>query len=133
MKQNVDLTANRMFSSAGSFDSLLVTAFPNLRHYPWEREHFRIVRSDADMENRNSIIICGNATERQNQRYGRMMDYGYICDCCGAELTKPWAKHYSLCERCSFYLDITCQKLWRYKDDPIQDSRDRLVIEMNRR
>lgn len=132
MKQNVDLTANRMFSTRG-FDSLLVTAFPNLRHHPWNHERFHAIRSDADMGIRDSIIICGNATERQNQRYGRMMDYGYICDCCGAKLIKPWAKHYSLCERCSSHLDISCQKLWRYKDDPVQDSRDRLVVEMNRR
>lgn len=132
MKQNVDLTENRMFSTTG-FDSLLVTVFPNLRPHPWNPDHFRRIYSDKDIEHNNSMIICGNATEREAKRFNLMLDYGHICECCGAELVKPWAKHYSLCERCSSYLDITCQKLWRYKDDPIQDSRDRLVIEMNRR
>lgn len=132
MKQNVDLTANRLFST-NDFDSFIVKAFPNLRHHPWSYEGSHRIYSDSDIGQKDSLIICGNSKERQAQRFNRMLDYGYVCECCGTELLKPWAKHFSLCEGCYAHLDTTCRKLWKYKDDPVQDSSDRIVIEMNRR
>lgn len=28
-------------------------------------------------------------------------EYGHICQCCGAEIRKPWSSHYGLCEKCN--------------------------------
>lgn len=30
-----------------------------------------------------------------------LSEYGYICQCCGTEIRKPWSSHYGLCEKCN--------------------------------
>ena len=45
MKRNVDLTANRLFST-NDFDSFIIKALPDLRHHPWNYEAFHGIYSD---------------------------------------------------------------------------------------
>lgn len=133
MKRNVDLTTNRMFSRQFQIPSIAMFDFEPF-HF-WDYETMQPLDSDQDLSGyKSSIVLLGNATERQAQRAMISLDNGHVCECCGASLdTKPWNKHFGLCARCADHLDISCQKLWKYRDDPIQESRDRVVIEMNRR
>lgn len=49
----------------------------------------KMVQSDYDLSNyKNSLILCGNASERQMQRFNHALDTGDICECCGARLTE---------------------------------------------
>lgn len=95
----------------------------------------KMVQSDYDLSNyKNSLILCGNVSERQMQRFNHALDTGDICECCGARLTeKPWTRYYCLCYRCAEELDYRCQKTWRYKEDRLWQSNDFLTREMNRR
>lgn len=134
MKRNVDLTAGRIFSQdIRVIPDLLLHGLFNF--HPWDYEHIRVVHSDADLiSNRSGFVLCGNATQRQAQRFNKSLDSGEICECCGTDLTKkPWAKRYCLCQQCNERLKKDLEKSWRFKDDSILESHDRVVIEMNRR
>lgn len=147
MKRNVDLTQNRIFSSArptardiglfvfrpvelGKIDS----ATEVIKLHPWAVDKFQRVHSDADLCDGNSeeIIITGNASTRAHKKYWKAADAGDMCDCCGTDLNKkPWDRHYCLCSSCMDRLDVAVAKNWQYKDDSIENSVDRLVLEMN--
>ena len=135
MKTNVDLTASRTFSTQRREISLTNVMREFGKHFLWDYEHMKMVHSDYDLSNyRDSLILCGNASERQAQRFNHALDTGDICECCGARLTeKPWKKHYCLCSRCAEELDYNCQRTWRYKEDRLWQSDDFLIREMNRR
>lgn len=134
MKQSVDLTANQMFSQ-GIRTISQVLIFKEVTYRFWDYEHMQTIHSDLDLTTYgNSLIFCGNFTERQAQRFNFSLDTGEVCECCGAYLTnKPWAKHYCLCSKCSTRLDCSFVKTWRFKNDSIGESGDRVVIEMNKR
>lgn len=135
MKTNVDLTASRTFSTQRREISLTKVMREFGKHLLWDYEHMKMVQSDYDLSNyKDFLILCGNASERQTQRFNHALDTGDICECCGARLTeKPWARHYCLCSRCAEELDYGCQKTWRYKEDSLWQSADFLTREMNRR
>lgn len=135
MKTNVDLTASRTFSTQRREISLTKVMREFGKHFLWDYEHMKMVQADYDLSNyKNSLILCGNASERQMQRFNHALDTGDICECCGARLTeKPWTRHYCLCSRCAEELDYRCQKTWRYKEDRLWQSNDFLTREMNRR
>lgn len=92
MKTNVDLTASRTFSTQRREISLTKVMREFGKHFLWDYEHMKMVHSDYDLSNyRDSLILCGNASERQAQRFNHALDTGDICECCGARLTeKPW-------------------------------------------
>lgn len=141
MKRNVDLTENHVFSQGIH----IIPAFPVLfeqmgftfTFHFWDFEHIQMVHSDGDLSGHSSkLVLCGNATQRQSQRFAKSLDAGEICERCGTPLTvKPWARHYCLCQRCDDNLEkeFSYGRFRRFKDDSISQSRDRVVIEMNRR
>ena len=135
MKRNVDLTESRIFSTAQT-PSLLASIVKDLgKHYLWDYEHMKIVQSDYDLTDYKSrLVLCGNASERQAQRFNYSLDSGDICECCGRPLTnKPWSRHYCLCESCESRLEYNCQKTWRFQPERLWQSSDLLTREMNRR
>lgn len=144
MKRNVDLTSNRMFSSRNTRQ--IGSGLPFLKLdtllpgkdlgtlFPWSVERFKVVRSDDELSSgaNHEIIITGDASTREHKRFWRAADAGDMCDCCGTDLNrKPWDRHYCLCSKCMSGLDITVEKLWKYRDDLIDNSTDRIVLEMN--
>ena len=135
MKRNVDLTESRIFSTAQT-PSLLASIVKDFgKHYLWDYEHMKIVQSDYDLTDYKSrLVLCGNASERQAQRFNYSLDSGDICECCGRPLTnKPWSRHYCLCELCASRLAYDCQKTWRFQPERLWQSSDLLTREMNRR
>lgn len=100
-----------------------------------ECEDVKIVQSDYDLTDYKSrLVLCGNASERQAQRFNYSLDSGDICECCGRLLTnKPWSRHYCLCESCESRLEYDCQKTWRFQPEKLWQSSDLLTREMNRR
>lgn len=89
MKTNVDLTASRTFSTQRREISLTKVMREFGKHFLWDYEHMKMVHSDYDLSNyRDSLILCGNASERQAQRFNHALDTGDICECCGARLTE---------------------------------------------
>ena len=83
MKTNVDLTASRTFSTQRREISLTKVMREFGKHFLWDYEHMKMVQSDYDLSNyKNSLILCGNASERQMQRFNHALDTGDICECC---------------------------------------------------
>lgn len=145
MKSNVDLTQGRMFSGAarGIPTNALFMKFESLfpgsglgTLFPWSVDRFTHIKSDSELSSGSSdeIIFTGNASQRDRKRFNKQIDSGDMCDCCGADLTKkPWDRHYCLCSSCMDNLGDTVRKYWKYKDNDIDMSTDRIVIEMNYR
>ena len=144
MKRNVDLTFNRIFSTQIHRDINSGIPFMQLdallpggdlgTMFPWSVDKFQQIHSDKDLNSskEKEIIITGNASEREHRKYWRNADAGNMCDCCGKDLTvKPWDRHYCLCSNCMDQLNKTVFKGWKYKDDLIDNSIDRIVLEMN--
>ena len=135
MKTNVDLTASRTFSTQRREISLTKVMREFGKHFLWDYEHMKMVQSDYDLSNyKNSLILCGNASERQMQRFNHTLDTGDICECCGQDSLKSRGQGALLSVlRCAEELDYRCQKTWRYKEDRLWQSNDFLTREMNRR
>ena len=75
MKTNVDLTASRTFSTQRREISLTKVMREFGKHFLWDYEHMKMVQSDYDLSNyKNSLILCGNASERQMQRFNHALD-----------------------------------------------------------
>lgn len=135
MKRNVDLTASRIFSTTPMISSLSSIVKDFGRHYLWDYEHMKMVQSNYDLTGYKShLVLCGNASERQAQRFNYSLDTGDICECCGNALTnKPWSRHYCLCESCASRLEYDCQKTWIFQPERLWQSSDLVTREMNRR
>ena len=80
MKDNIDLTENRIFSgNQGLRDTLIEALLPKL---PWEK-YIMLIESDDDLDlerQRISIIATGNRSERARIEFYRQMDDVNYCD-----------------------------------------------------
>ena len=104
MKDNIDLTENRIFSgNQGLRDTLIEALLPKL---PWEK-YIMLIESDDDLDlerQRISIIATGNRSERARIEFYRQMDDVNYCDCCGAAINKkPWYMEIGTCRKCYDY------------------------------
>ena len=102
--------------------------------FPWSADKFQRVYSDSDLisDRASEIILTGNASQRAKKAYWNLADAGDMCDCCGADLKlKPWSRHYCLCDRCTDTLEGQVRKGWRFREIRLDESDDRVVIEMN--
>ena len=129
MKQNVDLTQARTFSSPtprflvdGKLPYLRVIArdgfqtrfkTPEYLALDYETGDVCECSMDIDQEYR-SPFLCGNAKERKLQRYRQNADEGKYCDRCGAAIfVLPWASEFGLCKRCRAILDADFAMSWK--------------------
>lgn len=122
MKNNIDLTENRIFSGNPSLRTHLIDAL--LPKLPWEK-YIMLVESDDDLDlerQRISIIATGNKSERARIKFYRQMDDGNYCDCCGAAMNKkPWYMEVGVCRKCDDYNNRKSKYPWG-KDEIIQSS-----------
>jgi len=111
LKENVDLTLNRVFSG-GNFQNRgflwqLERRFTRgLKRKPWIY-HDNFMRDNdnySKIDRSNMLIIVGDKDERYDTGLCYEENYGLkTCARCGADLNiKPWMRifHYDLCERC---------------------------------
>lgn len=137
MKRNVDLTEHRIFfnGSQNIHDALVNVA--GKEFVPWDFEAIHVVTSDYELNEPITPFLCGNAAQRQKLREWKMYENGMICERCGAIiLRKPWSEFcgFLLCDECNRDLDREYDVKWRFKkENPILESHDFLVIEMNKR
>lgn len=114
MKDNIDLTANRIFRSKSDrtqtdviHDTLLMAINGK---FPWSRELPITIKSDGDLgldkDNRFQPIPLGNRAERKRfDEITRAISIQY-CDRCGALVNVfPWDMRECLCERCKMDLE----------------------------
>lgn len=121
MKHNVDLTANRIFSSDNRISNNLINNLLKITtkgYYPWNLElNINIPTEDEDdMDHqKKSIIALGNKSKREKIRELRHMDSLNYCDCCGERMNKkPWDKENGVCHECNGYYEKEKDRcLWR--------------------
>lgn len=104
MRDNIDLTSNRMFRDSVHLNINL----RQHREFPWSLEHVFIPTqeySDTDVSIiplRKQSIILGNKRQRAYHNMLIEMDSQNYCDCCGGTLIAiPWNRTYGLCGRCN--------------------------------
>lgn len=123
MKNNIDLTENRIFSR-DSFGLWNLTITDLLKFdFPWN-VHLTEIRSDDEFDldhQRKSIIATGNKKQRAEVQHYREMDSLDYCDCCGAKMNLiPWNREIGVCRKCEEYYEshdpIYDKCLWRKKD-----------------
>lgn len=103
MRDNIDLTANRMFQSHRRvvMPGWVSTVFGK---YPWNKPPLtRASDLDDDILHRRNIplVVLGNKSDRHSTTTIMQIDSGEYCDCCGAYLNAiPWDRTYGLCRKC---------------------------------
>lgn len=105
MKENVDLTLNRKFSSGRDLASVKIKLFKAVTNikFPWVMNTSRI-KTLSDRS--NSIILTGNKHDRERKQMELDYENGNECDCCGIILNrKPWSNINRLCNRCNSSLE----------------------------
>ena len=114
MKDNIDLTENRIFRSKSDrtqtdvgYDILLATINGK---FPWSRKPLKIIESDDDLgfdeEIRFQPIPLGNRADRERFREISHAISVQYCDRCGAPVNIfPWDMRECLCERCKSDLE----------------------------
>lgn len=98
MKENIDLTRNRMFNrriNQGSF-----RLWKSLSRIPW---NIHAIHSDMELsETRSHLILLGNRKQREFLKLSNEEDSGEYCDRCGVYIINfPWSSQYGLCRKCS--------------------------------
>ena len=134
MKGNVDLTANKIFSDPHRVLSDMFDIM-GVKLYPWSinKLPFREIESDFRF-GETALILCGSASERARLHEAQLYEAGCLCERCGALISqKPWKASGCLCSKCYDEIEEQCEIKWRYKEPPVWDSDDRVVIEMNKR
>lgn len=123
MKNNIDLTENRIFSEDQSMRINLIKAL--LPKLPWGK-YITLIESDNDLDlesQRISIIAIGNKLERAKIKFYRQMDSGNYCACCGAAMNKkPWHMEFGLCQTCNDYYKNRKSKFFWDTKEVIQSS-----------
>lgn len=113
MKNNIDLTENRIFSEKASLRTHMLEAL--LSKLPWEK-YIMLVESDDDLDlerQRISIIATGNRSERARIKFYRQMNDANYCDCCGAAMNKkPWYMEIGVCRKCDDYYNRKIGHPW---------------------
>lgn len=109
MKDNIDLTENRIFRSKSDraqtdveYDILLATINGK---FPWSRKPPKIIESDDDLgfdeEIRFQPIPLGNRADRERFREISHAISVQYCDRCGTQVNIfPWDMQECLCKRC---------------------------------
>lgn len=111
MKNNVDLTENRLFSRNNFFQDMalgvLTLSMLTGSNFPWDTGTFRQIQSDDEFDldhQKISLIALGNKKQRAEVAEYRKMDSENYCDCCGARMNlKPWHIEYGTCQKCTDY------------------------------
>lgn len=95
MKENIDLTRTRAFSSDWN-----ETNSPSRKRFPW---HFL----QRGLRACSGVMCTGNKEQIAWKRL--YTSYGKICECCGTSLDRiPWHHNTGLCEKCSTRLEREC-------------------------
>lgn len=115
MKDNVDLTQDRIFSRPRRGNSFsLRSIFPKK---PWNN-HFA-ADDYSGVHQEDKLIAIGNKEQREEHENIRQEVSGEYCDCCGRKLTKyPWMqKQHGLCSECDekVFADINRAKKMFWK------------------
>ena len=116
MKENVDLTENRLFSNDWLGDILTFNLI-TVNKFPWNAS-IKEIRTNDDLDldhQKNAIITVGNKKTRAKVKFYREMDSSDYCDCCGKRMnTKPWNKEIGTCHNCDniFFKDED-KCIWR--------------------
>lgn len=100
MKDNVDLTQNRMFSRPsrlpGDSNRFLITSGSRGK-YPWEYPDDTYIYLSS-----SSVITLGNNILRRKQKFYNSFGDNITCDCCGKRLNKfPWHNERGICHSCA--------------------------------
>lgn len=132
MKKTVDLTENRQFSAKHNN----VFRFLGLK-FPWQSIEEVVERRDTDLETLEELFLTGSSTDRDKKRYIEKLYSSSYCDRCGRSLQNmAWRRTYGLCSECYSIVEEQCNKHWRIDKSTnklVDESRDRLVIELNYR
>ena len=108
MRDNIDLTSNRMFRSKNDM-SIHTFVFSK---YPWKQPVFDLVTAegldDEILHGRYMPLVrVGNKSDRREVKMLVEIDSNDYCDCCGAYLkTIPWDRTYGLCRKCNTDMHI---------------------------
>lgn len=132
MKKTVDLTENRQFSD--EYNN--VFNFLGLK-FPWQSIEEVVECRDTDLETLEELFLTGSSTERDKKRYIEQLYSSSYCDRCGRSLQNmAWRRTYGLCSECYSEVEEQCNKHLRIDKsikELVNESRDRLVIELNYR
>lgn len=120
MKQNVDLTENRIFSRdnwAGDIAmGVLTLSILTKEKFPWNA-HLDQIRSDDEFDlvhQKRSIIAVGDKKTRAKIKEYRHMDSIDYCDCCGARMNLiPWNFECGICQKCEREVIHEDRCMWR--------------------
>jgi len=101
MKNNIDLTENRIFSRNNLHPWTIADFFST--RIPWRQ--LKQIHSDDDLglgHQKKSIIAVGNKEQRAKVRHYREIDSLDYCDCCGVRMNLiPWDKEIGVCRKCN--------------------------------
>ena len=142
MKTNIDLTQNRLFSREHTIEGVVSDFIRELIYgkFPWSSDTKAKSSKDCDFRlngyDENELIFTGNAKERASKNRNFKIDTAEMCERCEFKFAhKPWLKSYSLCFSCAEIVYVDVSKKWRKinQQHNIQNSNDRIIIEMNKR
>lgn len=109
MKENIDLTRNRMFPQLIVRESKLRRV---LTRIPWNLHH---IESNIEL----NFYPTGNREEREQAQMWINENSGLYCDRCGRYVARiPWRGQYGLCQKCAEILFEPRQKQipWKHSD-----------------
>ena len=139
MKNNVDLTSNKIFSTGGLRNIDRMIKDINGKH-PWNPSLVQVYDDDSlnGYWDGDELILTGRHSDRVRKSEIYNIVEGITCDRCGIRLDiKPWNRVYGLCGECYNALQSDLNKMpydvAESYDDLINRSNDRVIIELNYR
>lgn len=121
MKDNVDLTQDRIFSRPMRNDGFSLRSVLRKKFHliPWMNNN--AVDDYSGIHPQDKPIAVGNKEQREEHESIRQELSGEYCDCCGEKLTKfPWIQRKGLCSECDerVFADINRAKkmLWNFRE-----------------
>lgn len=107
MKNNVDLTLNRVFGRL--WGERPGSILRGIVYFPWESKRRRLFSSNDLNKKKVELFFTGSREERKykrsNAKYEKM--YKNSCDCCGVFINKyPWNTIETLCKNCKEDLEL---------------------------
>jgi hypothetical protein len=107
MKQSVDLTKNKLFSTAASssddtLTNVIFRLIQDNKRVPWRKS----LRDSADFSGYgySSLVLTGNKKNIARKKEDLHLDKVAVCEQCGVDLLKlPWVRatpQYYLCTLC---------------------------------
>lgn len=118
MKENIDLTRNRMFPQRRNRETALWRV---LTRIPWNLHHnLHHITSDIELTSeRFNFYPTGNREEREQAQMWINENSGLYCDRCGRYVARiPWRGQYGLCQKCAETLFEPHHKQipWKHSD-----------------